>query len=333
MVKGFDLHCHIFPEPFINSARSHRSEQFQARVVQRNGQEYLQCPGDFFYPLTPELYDIDSLIQSMNQRGLQWAALSLAPPALGYWADTKVISEHVAMANEFIAAACKTYPDRLVGLGTLPVQLPNEVPTIMHHAVTNLGLKGFEIGTNVDGRTIGDPWWDPVFETAQALDCPIFVHPYLPAGDDRMQDYYLHNLVGMVSETGLAIAHFILSGASDRFPRVKLVFAHGGGTALWIQGRWNHGAHCRPEAQNRTVLEPSEYLKRYYYDSIFHSPIIQSHAIELVGASRFVLGTDYPFDMGPDRPLEELGSVPGLNDEDRLSIANGTARALFNLGE
>lgn len=327
----FDMHCHFFPRAFLDAAR--RPNSFQATIERRtDGQEHLVCAGNFDHPLTPDFYDAGRMIQDMDARSIDMAAVSSAPPTLSYWADPVAAAELAGAINESIAERVRAHPDRFVGLATVPLQDIDAAVAEAHRAVRTLGLHGFQIGSNVLGKNLDHPDYHPFFAAIAELDVPLFIHPYIPAGAERMQDYYLHNLLGMVAETGLAIASVIYGGVLERWPNLKLVFAHAGGVFPYIHGRMDHGYQVR-ETECRAAIprSPSEYMKQLYFDSIAFSPRTLRFLTDLVGVDHIVIGSDYPFDMGPVQPAGEVLDNPALTAEEKAQICGKTAATLFRL--
>lgn len=337
---GFDFHCHIFPPELIEKAKRGQLVEPLFRVSSRDGKLYVESPEYFFYELSPRLYEAEALLSWMDARRIRWAAVSLAPPLLGYWSDHQAAVDYADEVNESIARLCAESPERLFPLATVPMPATEAIAPCLRRAVERLGMRGVEVGTAVRGRRLGDPAWEPLWAAASELGVPVFVHPYhqsTTVGADS--SFYLPNLVGMVSDTGLSVAHFIFSGMADSYPELKLIFAHGGGTALWLQGRWDHGYRVRPEARVSCRQRPSTYLGRFFYDSILHSPEVAKTAIGLVGPDRFVLGSDYPFDMGPSDPVGEvmgLGLSPEVTDRilarTALGLIGGAAEGVSDEG-
>ena len=331
---SLDIHCHFFPQAFLEEARK-PDNPFKASLQPGpDGRERLICAGSFDHPLTPDFYEAERMVQDMDARKLRMAAISAAPPTLSYWADAPSATDLARRMNNSIAERVAAYPDRFVGLGTVPLQDIEAAIAEANRAITELGLAGLQIGSNVGGKNLSDPDFFPFFEAVAALDVPLFVHPYIPAGEERMQDYYLHNLVGMVAETGLAIASVIYAGILERLPHIKLCFAHAGGVYPYIVGRQDHGYKVR-EVECRAALphSPSHYLRHLYFDAITFHPLALRYLIDLVGSDRIIIGSDYPFDMGPFQPVDEVLNNPYLSDEEKAQICGRNAAALFGLSD
>jgi aminocarboxymuconate-semialdehyde decarboxylase len=331
---SLDIHCHFFPQAFLDEARK-PGNPFKASIeADPAGRERLICAGSFNHPLTPDFYEVKRMIQDMDARQVRMAAISAAPPTLSYWADSASARDLTARMNESIAERVKSYPGRFVGLGTVPLQDIAASVAEAKRAVRELGLAGFQIGSNVGGKNLSHPDFSPFFAAIAELDVPLFIHPYIPAGEERMQAYYLHNLVGMVAETGLAIASVIYGGVLERWPNLKLCFAHAGGVYPYIVGRNDHGYKVRQkECREAIPHPPSYYFRQLYFDSITFHPLALRFLIDLVGSDRIVVGSDYPFDMGPFQPVEEVLNNPYLSETEKQQICGQNAARLFNLKE
>lgn len=327
-----DTHCHFFPQAFLDAARKPNS--FRASLERRaDGREHLVCPGNFDHPLTPDFYAAEQMLADMDSTDMQMAAISAAPPTLSYWAEAGVARELAAAMNESIAQRVKEHPDRFVGLATVPLQDIDASVREAKRAIGVLGLHGFQIGSNVGGKNLNHPDYWPFFETVAALNVPLFVHPYIPAGEERMQDYYLHNLIGMVAETGLAIASVIYGGILEKWPNLKIIFAHAGGVFPYIVGRMDHGYKVRTEECTKAIPHPpSHYMKQVYFDCMSFNDRALRYLVDMVGADHVLLGSDYPFDMGPiGGPAAEVQANPYLSDGEKVQICGGTAAKLFSI--
>jgi aminocarboxymuconate-semialdehyde decarboxylase len=234
-----------------------------------------------------------------------------------------------------------------VGLGTIPLQDPDLAAAELERCVHELGLRGAEIGTHVDAnehchgpdcRNLDDRSLDVVWSTAERLDAAIFVHPWDMLGKQRMPKYWLPWLVGMPAETCLAICCMMLSGVFDRFPKLRVAFAHGGGSFPFTFGRIEHAFHVRPDlvaVDNKT--EPRSYLAstdnpaRFYVDSLVHDPDALRMLLKLFGPERVALGSDYPFPLGEARPGELVESMNDISVPDKQRVLSGTAREFLGL--
>jgi predicted TIM-barrel fold metal-dependent hydrolase len=251
-------------------------------------------------------------------------------PMHHHWADRDLAVRVSRTVNEAVAEHCAAAPDRLYGLGTIPLQHPDLAVDLLDKAVTGYGLYGISVSTTVEGRELADPAHDPVWRRAEELGAVVFVHPWGCSLGERLAVRYLGNTVGQPVETTVALSHLIFTGALDRFPRLKLVAAHGGGYLPTYIGRSDHAWRARREARG-CADPPSTYLRRMWFDALVYTPRALRHLVEEVGADRVVLGTDYPFDMGVDDPLARLDAA-GLTPAERTAVAGGNALDLLLKG-
>jgi aminocarboxymuconate-semialdehyde decarboxylase len=193
-----------------------------------------------------------------------------------------------------------------------------------------MGLRGVEIGTYVEGMELADERLEPFWATAERLRALVFIHPSGSTLGQRLSKFYLSNVIGNPLDTTIALSHLIFGGVLERYPRLKIVAAHGGGYLPSYFPRTTHGFEVRPEAQ--TIPHPPEhYLRRLFVDALVYEPQNVAHIVQRMGASQVVLGTDYPFDMGEEQPVEVLDKVDGLSAADRLRIMRDNALALLGL--
>ena len=248
-------------------------------------------------------------------------------PMHHYWAGPDLALRLALTVNEAVAAHCAQAPDRLRGLGTVPLQHPGLAVAELERAVGEYGLLGASVSTTVNGRELADPAHDPVWAAAQDLGALVFLHPWGCSLGARLATRYLGNTVGQPVETTVALSHLIFTGVLDRFPRLRLVVAHGGGYLPTYLGRSDHAWQRRPDARG-CAEPPSAYLRRLWFDALVYTPGGLRHLVEAVGGDRVVLGTDYPFDMGVTDPVERLDAA-GLPPRVRAAIAGGTAHHLL----
>ena len=279
-------------------------------------------------PITPQYHDLNVRLKSMDRQRVTVHALSLNPPMV-YWADGALGIRLARIVNDAMAEATRVYPDRFVALATLPMQDPEAAVSELNRAVTELGCRGIYLGTNVGGKELTDPSFLPVFVRAHSLGVPIFLHPLNVIGSQRLTNYYLHNLLGNPFDTAVAAANIIFSGLLDRFPKLQICLPHAGGAFPYLVGRLNRGWKVRQECR-ALKKPPSSYLRRFTYDTIGHAPESLNYLITLVGADRVMLGSDYCFDMGYDRPVKAVTALK-LSRADQEKILSGNAARLLRL--
>jgi aminocarboxymuconate-semialdehyde decarboxylase len=202
--------------------------------------------------------------------------------------------------------------------------------------MTSMGFHGAAIGGSVAGLELSDPRFHPFWAKAEELGAVVFIHPQASTSAElnaRLKgNGMLGNVIGNPLETTIALSHLIFEGTLDRFPRLKVCAAHGGGYLPSYMSRSDRGCLTFPAQCTAGVpkLAPTEYVKRMYYDSLVFTPEALRHLVAEVGAGHVMLGTDYPYPW-VSAPVDHVLDTPGLTDADREAILGGTARTLLNL--
>jgi aminocarboxymuconate-semialdehyde decarboxylase len=323
-----DVHTHFIPPEFVGEARAGRALD-AIRVEQRDGTEWLAHPQGYRYPLSAEFFDVQAKHREMDRLGIDRAVLSLTPTLFFYWLEASAARDFCQNANESMATFVAR-SDRLDGVAVVPLQDPPAAATELRRAVTELGLRGVEIGTTMEQVPLDDRQFDEFFAAAEALDVPVILHPYYVGVRKQLADFYMTNLTGNPLETCIAASRLILSGFFDRHPSLKVVLVHSGGFMPFQIGRLDHGFRVRAETKAAIDSPPSSYLRRFWYDTITHAGTPLKFLIELVGSDRVVLGTDLPFDMADVR-FHRYFEEAGLSAEVRDAVTRNNAMSLFGL--
>jgi aminocarboxymuconate-semialdehyde decarboxylase len=262
------------------------------------------------------LWSVARRIEDMDRTGVDMQALSVPPYMCLYEAPADVAWKLSRRANAGMAAAIGG-ERRFVGFATVPLQDPPVAARELEYAVGSLGLGGVQILTRIGKRGLDDPRLAVFWKAVTELDIPVFLHPANTL-DPLQRRYYLSNLIGNPTETAVATAHLIFGGVIDRFPSLRFVLAHAGGTVPALLGRWVHGSEVIPELEilQRPVRD---YLPSFWFDTVAHDPAFIELMLRPLGL-QMVVGTDYPFDMGDLDPLRTLDAVPGLTPERRAEI-------------
>lgn len=323
-----DIHAHVIPPALVQAMRDGTAPD-GIRLDDRAGTPWVVHRQGYQYPLLDAFHDVESRLATMDRTGVDVAVLSIAPPLFLYWLSG---AEGVAAAttiNDAIAAMVDTAPDRFAGVATLPMQDPEAAVTELRRSVTELGLRGAQIGANVEGLPLDHPSLRPILVEANRLGVPLLIHPYYVGSTPGLDEFYLTNLQGNPWQTAVTASRLILSGLLDELPELKLVLFHGGGHLPYQIGRLDHGYRVRPEAA-APKHAPSEYLRRFHFDSLTHSVESTRWLVELVGSDRVMFGTDIPFDMGGGTFAEQLPHERFGKDalED---ISHRNAESLFSL--
>jgi aminocarboxymuconate-semialdehyde decarboxylase len=268
----------------------------------------------------------------MDSMGIDVQLVSFSMPLLPLGVSDSLACEMSRRQNEAIAEMIADYPDRFVASASVPLQNPESAARELVHANRTLGLRAVHICTNVEGRSLDCATMQPFWVSAAELQTLVLVHPGgVVAGAERMKLYYLRNLIGLPTETALAIAALIFGGVLEEHPTLRICFAHGGGFGPYGIARMDHGYHVRAECQHEIPRKPSVYLRHLYFDTVVHNSRFLSFLADVVGADRLVLGSDYPADMGLRDPISAVLDVPGLTTDQRNLILGATAQQLLSL--
>jgi len=327
---GIDLHCHILV-PEVDATLADRAElqQIAAAAFEQNGRSSQEYNSKMLAELMPKLTDVEERLADMERLGIEKQVLSPSPTQYHYWADLSTAAHIVELQNKRLEEICAVRPDRFLALGAVAMQHPELAVEQLDNLMTR-GFKGVEISTRIDGRELSDAAFEPFWRLAAARKAVIFIHPLGSSLGARIAPFYLSNVIGQPIETTIALSCLIFSGVFDRYPRLKICAAHGGGYLPGYIGRSNHAHQVRPEAA-ACLRQPSEYLRDIWFDTVVHDPAVLAHLIEAAGVSQVVLGTDYPFDMGEYRIADLLESVPGIDGATREAIISGNARRLLGI--
>ncbi|WBO63257.1 amidohydrolase family protein [Streptomyces camelliae] len=324
-----DVHAHLLL-PEVEEAVAGHPGLAEARALdaRRNGPAALAVNGPMVGARVPKLTDAAVRLTAMDAQGVDIQLVSPSPSHYHYWAEPQLAEKVCRLANEGTAAHCAKAPDRLHGLGLVPLQHPDLAVGLLDHALDQ-GLSGVEISSHAPGHELSDPAYEAFWSRAEETGALVFLHPFGCSLDERLDQWYLSNTVGQPTENAVALSHLIFSGVLDRHPGLKLIAAHGGGYLPTHIGRSDHAWRARPDARG-CEREPSSYLKQLYFDSLVHDPQVLRELLRAVGPERVLLGSDFPFDMGTDDPLGALRAAD-LPDTDFHSVRGGNAAALLNL--
>jgi aminocarboxymuconate-semialdehyde decarboxylase len=320
-----DIHAHYFPETYLDLVNT-EGKRFDASWHMTDQGWFIKTPAASNGPLSMSFIDVKARIADMDRQGVAVQAISLTAPML-YWADAELSAKLAKAWNDAATAAHQAYPTRLVSFLTLPMLYPDRALDELNRASKLPGMRGVYLGTNIGGRELDDPLFEPILARIEALDLPIFLHPVEPIGGDRLKPFFLSNLIGNPVDTAIAACHLIFGGVLDRHPKLQIGLPHAGGVLPILIGRIDQGWRVRPDLKN-LPLAPSTYLTRFTYDTITHSKAAMEFVIKQVGAERIMLGSDYCFTMGYDRPVQFLEQVDLASSQRKMILSGNAARLL-----
>ena len=327
--RTIDTHAHYFPESYIKLIAEHGKRVGTTVTTDDKGITFIQVGLHLRTgPITRLFIDLDARIADMDRRGVGMHALSLTQPMV-YWAYDELAAELCRAFNDSISAAHLAHPDRFIGFACLPFQNTQLALEELERATKLPGVKGVYMATAVRDKELSDPSFFPVYERIAELGLPIFLHPMM-INNERLKQFYLINLCGNPFDTAIAASHLIFGGVLDAFPTLEVSLPHAGGVLPILRGRLDRGFHVRSECKT-IPRPPSEYLKRFTYDTISYNEDLMDDLIKLVGIDRIMMGSDFCFDIAYEEPVKFVNGMKSLDDVQREKILWGNAARYLKL--
>ena len=321
-----DIHCHLSvgaADRIIRAAIPSPPDGFQFSSPASNA-----VMGKLFAKIGPKLNGVEERLKDMDALGVDMQAISPSPGQYYYFAPPDVGREAARTINDGIAAAVANHPDRLVGMGSVPLQDTRMAIEEMRRCVKDLGLRGIEINSHVNGRELAEDEFRPFFAAAEELGVLLFLHPLGFTHGNRLSEHYLNNIIGNPIESTIALSHLIFGGVLDALPRLKLCVAHGGGYLPAYWGRMDHAFRAREDCRQHITREPSTYLRQVWLDTLVFDKDELDSLVHTHGSDKLCLGTDYPFDMAEPDPV---GFHDRLAEKDKAKILGLNAAELLGL--
>ena len=310
-----DIHTHILPENWPDLNEKYKTRGFITINHHKSCCAKLMIDNEVFREIQDNSWDAKARMKECDSNNVDMQVLSTVPVMFSYWAKPEHTYDLARHLNDHIAGVVNEYPERFTGLATLPMQSSKFAIKELERCVKELSLPGIEIGTHIHGKNLDDPDVFEILQAAEELGASVFVHPWDMLGRDRMDKYWLPWLVGMPTETSLAICSMIFGGVFEKLKNLRVCFAHGGGSFPFTFGRIEHGFDVRPDlVAVSNKVHPREYLGSFYLDSLVHDELALEYLIHLIGEDKVVMGSDYPFPLGEHEPGKLIESMQELND-------------------
>ncbi|MGD0149055.1 MAG: amidohydrolase family protein [Xanthobacteraceae bacterium] len=329
MTKTIDIHTHVLADATVKLMQKEIPRLGLKMAPYDADNAVCEVAGVAYRPFPRGGHDIERRFKDMDAAEVDVHLLSVAPQTWLYGQEAAVGIAGATIQNDEIARLVKEHPERFSGIATLPMQAPDKAADELRRAMRKLGLHGAMIGSNIGGKNLDDPSFEPLWAAAEELDAFMMIHPGNVAGADRLRSYYLGNLIGNPLDTTIAGACLIFGGVLERHPKLNFIMSHGGGFIPYQGGRWVHGWEVRPEPKVNVKHSPAPYLDRFLYDTILHAKAPLEFLISSVGANRVFLGSDYPYDMGTGECVRQVRAA-NIPEADRDIILGGHAANILS---
>jgi len=325
-----DIHCHRECAPVADFMRD--AAAAAGKVALGHGNATTQAVNKRqLETIKPKMDVLDVRVADMDRMGVDIQAVAISVYQYYYWADAELGAKASRMMNEEFVESTSKHAGRFLPFGTVPLQDTEAAIQELRYLATELGMKGIEIGTHVEGEEISSPRLDPFWAEVEKLGLVVVIHTQGATQQQRLEGHNFVNIIGHAFEATLATAHLIFNGVIERHPDLKILVVHGGGYLPAYAGRIDHGWRAREDVSENVPQPPTSYLRRFFFDTMVFEPDQLRYLVDTYGADHVMLGTDYPYDMGDDDPLVIIGDTPGLEQDQIDLIAGGNAARLLGL--
>jgi len=322
-----DFHNHFYPPEYLRAVEEGPS---QVKVTfDKSGNPLLHYPGDYNI-VVPGHRDIELRAGVLEREGIDRQILTLTTPGTHIESPDRAV-ELARLVNDNLARIVRTWKNRFSALATLPLNVPEAAVLELERAFGDLGFKGAMLFSNINQVALSDRRFWPLYEKADSLGAVFYIHPEFPAGVEAMTDYWLMPLLGFPFDTTLAAAKLVFSGVAERFPNIRWVLGHLGGAVPYLAERLDRGYAAFRECRENIGRPPSEYLKKFYFDSVNFDPNALRLAIAFAGSDHLLAGSDYPHQIGSLRRMVDSINGLDISAAEKAAILGGNAARLLGL--
>ena len=304
--RAIDIHTHIVPEKFPAYTGVGRNVPWPSMAPAHACHAHVMVQGKVYRTVHESCWIPETRVKDMDALSIGMQALSPMPELLSYWLDAKDAQPLLRFVNDEIASMMARFPKRFCGLGAVPLQDIDLAVRELEYVMSELGFRGVELASHVNGVPIADPRFAPFFTAAEKMGCAIFVHALRPIGQDRIVGPVSEQVACFPGDIGLCAASFITGGMAERHPNLRIAFSHGGGVLPILLGRLNRAWDIQPKLREALPQQPTAYAKRFYYDAIVFEPATLRLMMQVYGTRQICVGSDYPFAMGEPDPVRFL---------------------------
>ncbi len=322
-----DVHNHFYPPSYLDSIRS--GDSVVKLTVDAEGNPCLHYPGDYNVVVLGHR-DIQYRERVLEVEGVDTQVITLTTPGTHVEPPQRAV-QLARLVNDSFAAIVRERSPRFTALATLPLCDPQASVTELRRAMTELHLPGAMLFSNVNGVALADSRFDSLYAEANRLGAVLHIHPTDPVGVEAMTDYWLMPLVGFLFDTTLAAAKLVFAGIPERYPDIKWVLSHLGGAIPYLAERLDRGWRAFPDCRVNIDKPPSDYLRRFYFDTVNFDPNALRLAVDFAGVSQILAGSDYPHQIGSIPLMKESLAALKVSDSERAQIMGANARALYGV--
>lgn len=322
-----DVHTHMISREWL-SVLEREGTGFSVREAP-GGAQAIYRGSTAFMTLTDPMSDVALRVTDMDKAGVDLAVVSLTCPNV-FWGGESTSVAAARLMNDHMADTQRSYPDRIRYLASLPWQYPARAVEELERAC-GTGAVGVMVLANIDGASLTDERFAPVWDAIDARGLPVLVHPATPPGLESldMDRFHLVWSVGFPMDTTLALARMLMDGFFERYTQLKIIGGHAAGCLPFLMGRLDAGPRFFAAARERLDVAPSTYASRLYADTITYSPSALRLAVDTFGPDNLLFGSDYPHKCG--RMDEALDLVGTLTPSERERARSENAARIFEL--
>ncbi len=322
-----DVHAHIVVSDILREADP--SEGWRPQIAWEDGRQVIEFGGKRILAAVHEFVDPEKVLAEQAAMGVGLTLLSPWVSLTYYDAEPEEGLRRSRLQNDALSRIASSSGGRALAVGTVPMQDAELAAAELERVMGLAGMRGVQLAASVAGTYLGDDRFGPFWDAAERLGAVVLIHPTtrgfrLPV----FEEHYLWNTVANPLETAITAAHMTMTGLMESRPGLKVVLAHGGGAFLAVRGRLSHSHTFQPQARSRLQEPPIESIRRFHYDTVTHDAALRRGIVEVVGAEHVLLGSDYPFDMGTDRPVEAVQETELPSDQEELVLGGNAARLL-----
>lgn len=328
-----DCHAHIMPAhwPDLKYKFGYGGFIYLDHDPKTKTAKMMRDDGKFFRKVEENCFNPEAILWDMSANQVDQMVLCTVPVLFNYWAKPNDAAWWSSFLNDHIAEVQSQRPDKFIALGTLPMQdIALSIKEL--ERLKTLNVKGVQIGSNINNVNLDDDRFLPLFAAMQDLDMALFIHPWEMMGEEFTQKFWLPWLVGMPAETSRAVCSMIFGGIFDKFPNLRVMFAHAGGSFPFTLGRIAHGWAVRPDLVNlNDVKNPKDYIGKFWVDGITHDTKAFDYLLDMFGSEKICYGTDYPFPLGDLEHGAFIANNPNISDTDKRNIFSESVKQFLKL--